>query len=219
MNLTNARGAAGGYRGYHCHMISFDRNTLPASLWKNGGGQTREILRLPAGASLDDFDLRVSIAELTASGPFSAFPGVDRVIVLLDGAGVQMRSIDGTIDYRLDTPLAPFAFPGETSIDATLLGDASSDFNVMARRGRVRAETRIVRAAEDLAAAGCGVLFAVEGTWRVVSDGESVTLAPNRGVRWSGRGISWHVEPAEIIAGPQPGLIAVRAIVLTPATR
>ncbi|UGA36971.1 HutD family protein [Chromobacterium haemolyticum] len=35
----------------------------PPSPWKNGGGSTRQLLISPAGAGLDDFDYRVSLAS------------------------------------------------------------------------------------------------------------------------------------------------------------
>src|SRR4051812_2674181 len=124
---------------------SFDVGSLPATPWKNGGGVTREVVRIPYAADLDGFDWRVSIAELAADGSFSSFPGIDRVIVLLGGAGVHMRSRDGTVDHRLTTPLAPFAFSGDQPIDATLIVGASRDFNVMARRSHVRATVHVVR--------------------------------------------------------------------------
>src|SRR4029453_7140835 len=54
--------------------------------WKNGAGRTTEIAVHPAGAGLDAFAWRVSIASVERNGPFSAFPGIDRTIVLLDGA-------------------------------------------------------------------------------------------------------------------------------------
>ena len=91
-------------------LIRFHRSALPAQPWKNGGGVTREVLCLPEGSGFERFDWRVSIAHIASSGPFSSFPGVDRVITLLEGAGVHLRSADGAIDHRLDTPLAPFAF-------------------------------------------------------------------------------------------------------------
>src|SRR5687768_10431330 len=86
---------------------------LAAHPWKNGGGVTREIAAHPPGASLADFEWRMSIAEVAGDGAFSRFEGVDRCIALLDGAGMQLRSSDGTVDKRLDQPLAPFFFDGE----------------------------------------------------------------------------------------------------------
>ncbi|MGH7617845.1 MAG: HutD/Ves family protein, partial [Gemmatimonadaceae bacterium] len=104
--------------------IVFERDQLPATPWKNGAGRTREIVRMPLESRMDDFSWRASIAELSADGPFSTFDGVDRVIILLNGAGVHLRSADGAVDHRLDTPLAPFAFAGETAISASLIGGA-----------------------------------------------------------------------------------------------
>ena len=57
--------------------------------WKNGGGSTDEIATYPRGAGLDAFDWRVSIAHVASDGPFSRFPGVERTITLLEGAGMR----------------------------------------------------------------------------------------------------------------------------------
>ncbi|WP_346950357.1 HutD family protein [Dyella sp.] len=102
--------------------------------WKNGMGRTRELAVHPAGAALSDFDWRVSVAEVDSAAPFSAFPGVDRQIALLEGAGFAMRFADGS-EHRLDEPCVPFAFAGEASVDVTLIEGATRDFNLMLRRG------------------------------------------------------------------------------------
>ena len=116
-------------------VVRFERSALPAQPWKNGGGVTREIVCMPPGTGLGQFDWRVSIAHIAGNGPFSAFAGINRVITLLDGPGVHLHSPDGAIDHRLDTPLRPFAFQGEAPVQADLLGGAGChDFNVMTRR-------------------------------------------------------------------------------------
>ncbi len=58
----------------------------------------------PAGAALDEFLWRVSIADVERDGPFSRFPGIDRTIVLLEGAGMRLRS--GRLRYRADDALS-----------------------------------------------------------------------------------------------------------------
>ncbi|MFT3717514.1 HutD family protein [Pseudorhodoferax sp.] len=158
----------------------FDVAALPATPWKNGGGSTREIACWPPGAGFDAFDWRVSIARIAASGPFSVFAGVDRVITLLDGDGVRLHG-EG-VDHRLATPLVPFAFSGDTAIDCTLLGGASSDFNVMTRRGRLRAELQVLRGAGVLPAAPHGLLLAWRGGWRA----NGRPLAQGQGLWWAG---------------------------------
>lgn len=108
-----------------------------AQPWKNGLGRTRELAVHPPGAGMDDFLWRVSVAEVDSAAPFSAFPGIDRVIALLDGGGFTMTLGDGRV-HALTTPCVPFAFPGEASVDVALAGGPSRDFNLMLRRGRVR---------------------------------------------------------------------------------
>ena len=187
-------------------MNRFDVATLAVVPWKNGGGRTREIVRVPVDATLDTLDWRVSIAELSASGPFSTFPSVDRIITLLDGAGIQMRSCDGVVDHRLRVPLEPFAFRGEHEIDATLLGGSSTDFNVMTRRATTRAELAIVRAPTTLPETRAGVLYVAHGQWRIDDHGgESCTLAGGSGVSWNDQPFAWAAAPLV----PDAALIAV----------
>ncbi|MDR7126808.1 HutD family protein [Pseudotabrizicola sp. 4114] len=100
--------------------------------WKNGGGETAEILCWPEGAGLDDFTLRLSTARVDRSGPFSLFPGVDRVLTVIEG-GAMVLSLDGT-DHRLAPGSPPFAFPGDALCEAKLEGPPLLDFNVMTRR-------------------------------------------------------------------------------------
>jgi environmental stress-induced protein Ves len=186
---------------------------LPASPWKNGGGLTRPIVARPPTSGTEPFDWRVSVAEIEADGSFSIFGGVDRVIVLLQGDGVQLRSADGRVDHRLDEPLAPFAFSGDMALTASMLGAASSDFNVMTRRAAMRAEVRVVRSHDSLFEAAGGVVLAVRGTWIASTVGHSAyterqTLAPGMGLWWDDQTLAWELEPND--AGAECALIAVR---------
>lgn len=108
----------------------------PARPWKNGLGRTRELAVQPPGAGMEDFLWRVSVAEVDSAAPFSAFPGIDRTIVLLAGAGFHMQ-LDGGVSHALTEPFTPFAFAGESQVAITLAGGATRDFNLMTRRGRV----------------------------------------------------------------------------------
>ena len=154
--------------------------------WKNGGGATREIACWPAGTGLDSFDWRISVATIAADGAFSVFAGIDRSITLLSGDGVLLHGEHGT--HRLDQPLVPFAFAGETPIRATLLGGASEDFNVMTRRGRCRADVKVWRQAADWPSEPphAALLLAVQGDWRCAVAGDAPTrLTPGIGLWWS----------------------------------
>ncbi|MBT2323549.1 HutD family protein [Variovorax paradoxus] len=184
---------------------AFDTATLPVTPWKNGGGSTREIACWPPGAGLGDFEWRLSIATIAAGGPFSVFPGIDRTIMLLAGDGVRLHSADGTLDHRLDTPHRPCAFSGDLALDCTLLGSASSDFNVMARRGRWHAKVQVLESAAPLAGASHGMLLALCGRWQL--DGMStIDCAEGEGLWWADAPHAWHATPD----GADARLLAVR---------
>lgn len=156
----------------------FSLETLPAVAWKNGGGLTREVVCVPAAAGFDDFDWRVSIAEIAASGPFSRFDGIDRTIVLLAGDGVRLSG-EGW-QHALDTPFAPFSFRGEEVCSAQLLGARSQDFNVMTRRARWRHTVDLCRA-RVAPRGGDGVLLFLAGVWR---DTAGACWQPGQGMCW-----------------------------------
>ena len=163
---------------------------LPVTPWKNGGGSTRELVCWPQGAGFDDFDWRVSIATIAASGPFSVFPGVDRTIMLLEGEGVRLRA--GVIDHWLDLPHQPFSFSGDVEMDCTLIHGQSTDLNVMSRRERGRVGVRIFDKAARLAREEHGLLMSVKGQWRVGGG----KLAQGQGVWWADQPEAWRLAPA-----------------------
>lgn len=105
--------------------------------WRNGGGWTREIHAEPS-ATDDGWDWRLSIAEITADGPFSAFPGIDRELVLLAGEGMRLRFDDAVVDVL--PPYGRHRFPGEARVDGELIDGPTQDFNLMWRRDRYVAE-------------------------------------------------------------------------------
>ena len=135
--------------------------------WRNGGGITYEVGRWPDGG---EFDWRISIAEVAASGAFSAFPGIDRVIMLVDGIDMVL-DVDG--QRHALQPLEPFAFDGGAETDCTIT-DPTRDLNVMTRRGRVTAEVDVVRVNDDTPVpvdpTGTLVLVVVAGTVSVTTE-------------------------------------------------
>ena len=134
------------------------RDAQLAQPWKNGGGITRTLAVHPDGATLDAFDWRLSAADIAADGPFSTFPGIDRVLVLLRGAGLVL-TVDGHA-HALSTPGAMLRFPGEAHVHGQLTSGPTWDLNVMVRRGAAHAHV-------DVRAAG----FRGDG-WVVGLDGD-----------------------------------------------
>lgn len=118
----------------------------PSVAWKNGQGRTRQLAIYPANADSDTFVWRVSVAEVDSAVPFSSFPGVDRQIALLRGAGFTM-TLDGRQRHALVAPFEPFAFPGEADVEVELVGGATQDFNLMLRRGKAAGRIDVLRGA------------------------------------------------------------------------
>lgn len=107
-------------------------NEMP---WKNGGGTTKELFRIPNRENPEQFYFRISVATVHQDGPFSKFPGVDRFLMLLEGQGfVLNRSI------RFEKPLDQLNFKGEEDIQCELINGSSSDFNVMTDRSWGKSE-------------------------------------------------------------------------------
>lgn len=103
--------------------------------WRNGGGETAEVAIGPPGATIDDFDWRVSMARIEVGGPFSSFSGKDRTLMILQGDGLQL-SITDCAPVDLTCHSEPFAFSGDAPAHATLLGGTVTDLNVMTDRAR-----------------------------------------------------------------------------------
>jgi len=119
--------------------------------WRNGGGQTRELLAWPStpaglgSASHYAFSarpgapgeapwrLRISLAEVSRNGPFSGYPGVGRWFTVVDGAGVRLQ-IDA-VKHHLDAASGPLHFAGDAKVHCDLVAGPTRDLNLMAVGG------------------------------------------------------------------------------------
>jgi uncharacterized protein len=120
--------------------------------WRNGGGVTREVagLRLPASESGTvpaarsqdaEWQWRVSIAEVSKAGPFSPFPGMERVLTVIDGE-LLLLSVDG-VEHPLEK-YRPFRFPGDADSAGALPTGHIRNLNVITRNGAFKGYTSII---------------------------------------------------------------------------
>ena len=109
--------------------------------WKNGAGWTSEILKVHGDDERDtnDWLWRLSIAEIDVDAPFSAFPGVDRELVLLSGTGQRLRFDDGDT-HELLPPHDKLHFAGERAAFGELVDGPTRDFNLMWKRDAIDAQ-------------------------------------------------------------------------------
>jgi environmental stress-induced protein Ves len=113
--------------------------------WKNGSGTTTEIAIDPPDADVGGrFRWRLSIADVERSGPFSAFPGYQRTIMVIAGQGMDLLVGDEPA-RRLDRLFEPFVFSGDTPAACRLLDGPIRDFNLMVERSSLRSRLAVSR--------------------------------------------------------------------------
>jgi len=108
--------------------------------WKNGGGVTWPIASEPDDADYE-FDWRISLAQVAADGPFSSFPGVDRILIVLEGA--MRLTLTGQAPVSLEPNSAPHRFAGDAACAAELLAPVLG-LNLMVRRDAFRGAVETV---------------------------------------------------------------------------
>ena len=149
--------------------------------WRNGGGVTRELLAWPDAAT---WQLRMSVADIGADGPFSAFAGVDRHFAVLSGDGVVLRW--GTRRELLTADAGPAAFDGGDPPRCELLGGATRDLNLMTRRNAGRGTLQRVTAGDEwLDAAPLRAVFTTAPAQLQIDDTDAAVL-PAWSLGWSG---------------------------------
>ncbi len=113
--------------------------------WKNGAGTTTEIaIDLPNADVGGRFRWRLSIADVERSGPFSAFPGYERTIMVIAGRGMDLAVGDQPA-RRLERLFEPFVFSGDATAECRLLDGPIRDFNLMAERSSLQSRMTVVR--------------------------------------------------------------------------
>lgn len=172
---------------------SVDYRRVP---WKNGGGETAEIAISPLGATIDTFDWRISMASVASNGPFSRFPGIDRTLAIIDGAGIAL-DIDTAPTHTLTPTSAPLPFSGDDEATARLIDGHVTDFNVMTRRGRFSHSLRRVDTTTNSTltiARDVIVIFCLSGALTIELDlGADRLTARDTALRDDGDTSEWHV--------------------------
>jgi environmental stress-induced protein Ves len=153
--------------------------SFTATPWKNGGGITHEAIRVPASG--DPFRWRVSVADIDASGPFSEFAEYNRKMVLLRGAGIELRFADGT-QKTLRKMGELVEFDGALAAHCELLGGPCVDLNLMVSKSdgvAVRVERFIESLAVSASRNETTLVFAIDRRFRLeITAGKTVTLEP-----------------------------------------
>lgn len=120
----------------------FSLSAIPMEPWRNGGGITGVIASGSFEDSRDEWDYRLSVADISANGPFSTFQGIERCTLLLEGSTLSLEH-DGRPPLAAG-PLELLQYDGEWALDASIGSVPARCLNVMTRRGVARAALAVV---------------------------------------------------------------------------
>jgi uncharacterized protein len=138
------------------------KSSFTATPWKNGGGITHEVIRVPATGH--PFRWRVSVAHIDASGPFSDFAEYNRKMVLLRGPGLALKFADGK-QRELRQIGELVEFDGGLATHCELLGGSCVDLNLMVSKS-IPADARVERVGEGFVVRGSAdrstLIFSIE---------------------------------------------------------
>jgi len=191
--------------------------------WKNGGGVTRELLRLPADAGADDWTLRISVADIDADGPFSPFPGIARWFAVLSGAGVRLRW--PAREQLVHAGDAPLHYDGADAPDCTMIDGRTRDLNVMVRQRHATADVTLASVGDEMSPAHApGVGFFALRPLVLHGAGETPVALPALSLAWCETppdrrrpARAWRVEDARDNAAAQAHTVPGYWIRLMPA--
>jgi environmental stress-induced protein Ves len=150
------------------------------------------------------------------NGPFSVFPHVDRILLLLSGAGLLFDFGNGNA-HRLDSRFDSIRFAGDAPVQCELIGGPCRDLNIMVDRRWGAAQ--LIKHHDDTKAvcAPVSVFYPLDGAWRI--DGQALepaglavarnqVLAP---VRLTGSGTLAQVDFSITASNGIPSEISTRA--------
>lgn len=177
-------------------MIIRQADSAP-SPWANGGGLTRQIMVYPEHATAQDYLWRLSVADIIEPGDFSVLPQIDRILVLLKGAGLQLQLAKA--NCVLAHCLQAVSFKGETPVSSKPADLPARVLNLMARRGGAVAVLNIWQGSfTALIEPYTRVWFVADGSYQCRdTDGAVVTLDSGDAMFTHGEQISFIANSAD----------------------
>nr|WP_291728197.1 HutD family protein [Leisingera sp. F5] len=145
--------------------MRFSAQTAQPVPWKNGSGVTRELASHAEGGRMV---WRLSLAEISQDGPFSAFPGLARIHCITEGAGHVLSNSGTTLEAR---PLEPLAFEGSLDLCCRLRNGPCTAFNVIYEPALVTVGACILREGKVSTVKGQHALFVVAGSLQITGTG------------------------------------------------
>jgi environmental stress-induced protein Ves len=132
--------------------------------WRNGQGVSWEIASHKK-ADAADFSWRFAKARIDNDVPFSIYPGMDRIFMMIEGQGMDLEFEDGKV-LRAHEKFVPHEFSCDLPLVCKLRGGPSLDLNLFTARDTVRSECEVldVNSQQDIKLSNKStVFFALDG--------------------------------------------------------
>ena len=142
-------------------IMIFRQCDLVETPWKNGGGITRNIAKEQDKTGTL---WRLSMADVDGDGAFSIFPGLTRILTVIQGDGMVLHGPDGDLQAVYAQPVR---FDGGAPVTATLTQGPIRDFNLMFDTARCEGDAQTLRDAGTYKVGQAGqtcVLHVIAGT-------------------------------------------------------
>jgi len=154
----------------------FRYKDYPVVRWKNGQGISREVIT--SFSEGENFDWRLSLADISQSGEFSEYKGYQRLITLVEGDGCGLIFGEGK-KKDLTQLHEPFSFDGGLPLRCNLYGGATKNLNLMVRQDCITARWTVcnIGASEKVELEGDNIhiFFCLRGTFQFI---EAATRSP-----------------------------------------
>jgi len=146
------------------------KNNFKTVPWKNGKGETTE-LAINKGASLANFDWRISIASVVEDGIFSDFSGYQRNLVLIEGNSIELCHNQTKTD-KLCSLLDYATFSGGCSTEGNLPNGSIKDFNIITNEEKfdVTVTTSVTQAKFKIADSGLSFVYSLASDIEIKQD-------------------------------------------------
>jgi uncharacterized protein len=141
---------------------------LKEGRWRNGMGVSWEIAahRLDAAA---DFSWRFAKARIDGDVPFSIYPGMDRMFMMLEGGGMDLEFEGGEV-LQVRQKFVPHNFSCDVPLNCKLRGGPSMDLNLFWARDKLHANCDVVGIDGEVLLSiseYCTVMYALEGECKI----------------------------------------------------
>jgi environmental stress-induced protein Ves len=115
--------------------------------WRNGQGVSWEIAsHKKAGAA--DFSWRFAKARIDSDVPFSIYPGMDRIFMMLEGDGMDLE-FEGGKFLHVHEKFVPHEFSCDVPLNCKLRGGPSIDLNLFAARDDLKVAAQVLQINEE----------------------------------------------------------------------